>query len=393
MAQDRRPATGKQDNQPPYWSQALRSLREARGITQEDWAAQLGYGRATIRRWEAGQTVPSAEAEAAIVALCDTLRLHRTFEDGLLAGVTVTSEWIADLLTTARLTTHPASPHRPPPDIPTVAPPVFYARNGDASIAYQVIGDGPIDIVVVPGAVSHREIDWEHAGVRGFIHDLARVARVIIFDKRGTGMSDRVSSGTMAERMDDIRAVMAATGSSRAVIVAISEGGPLAILLGATMPKRVSALVLYGTFSRVPAPSPDEPLQPFDHLIQSWGTPHSGFLDRFGPSAAGTPSEREWWARLQRMSASPGAVRDLNRMNAGLDVRAELSMIQAPTLVLHRGGDRVVDIAEGRDLAQTIPGAQFVELPGNDHLPFVGDVESITGAIIDFVVQLQETSG
>ena len=385
MAQGNNLASRKQEKVLPYWSQALRALRDARGITQDGWAAHLGYGRATIRRWEAGQTVPSADAEAAIIALCTERRLFRTFTDGPLAGVNVTPEWIADLLAAARLNPDQAPPVRPAPDPMPAAPPVFYALSDDVAIAYQVIGDGPIDIVVVPGAVSHREIDWEHPGFRSFLDDLSGVGRVIVFDKRGTGMSDRVPTGTMEERMDDIRAVMDAAGSARAAIIGISEGGPLSILFATTWPKRVSALVLYGTYGRVPAPSPDVPLQPFEHLQQAWGTPHSGFLDRFGPSAATDPGEREWWARLQRMSASPGAVRDLNRMNANLDVRSVLTAIHVPTLVLHRAGDRVTYFAEGQDLARRIPGAQLIELPGNDHLPWLGDVAALTGEITYFL--------
>lgn len=393
MAQSNRLTAGRQKKPPPYWSQALRALREARGITQDGWAAQLGFGRATIRRWEAGQTVPSADAETAIISLCTERRLFRMFTDGPLAGISVTPEWIIDLLAAARLNIDAAPPHQPGANLEPAAPPVLYALSDDVAIAYQVIGAGPVDIVVTPGAVSHREVDWEHPGVRAFLHELANIARVIVYDKRGTGMSDRVSTGSMEERMDDIRAVMDAAGSAHAVLVGISEGGPLSILFAATWPKRVSALVLYGAYGRVPAPSPDVPLQPFEHLQQSWGTPHSGFLDRFGPSAAADPVERDWWARLQRMSASPGAVRDLNRMNATLDVRSVLSAIHVPTLVLHRTGDRVTDIGEGRNLARCIPGAQLVELPGNDHLPWIGNIEDISGAITRFVTHLRETPG
>jgi pimeloyl-ACP methyl ester carboxylesterase/DNA-binding XRE family transcriptional regulator len=374
------------DNTPPYWSQALRALREARGITQDGWAAQIGYGRATVRRWESGETVPSAEAENAIICLCKEKRLLRRFEHGPLAGIDVSSEWIADLLSAARL-----RPDAPPHPAPIETPPVRYAISGDVSIAYQVIGDGPVDIVVTPGAVSHRDVDWEHHGIRAFMRDLARIGRVIVFDKRGTGMSDRVPAGTMEERMDDIRAVMEAAGSSRAFLVGISEGGPLSILFAATWPERIFGLVLYGTYARVPAPSPEMAQQPFEHLLHVWGTPDSGFLDRFGPSAAANPDEREWWARLQRMSASPGAVRDLNRMNATLDVRPVLPALHVPTLVIHRTSDRVTEITHGRGLARSIPGAKLVELPGSDHLPYLGDVGAITNAITHFVTETRET--
>lgn len=374
----------------PYWSQALRALREARGITQESWADQLGYGRATVRRWEAGETIPSAHAEAAIIALARERGLFRRFTDGPLAGVTVTAEWIADLLASARLD------GRSSPGTPALAgpPPVRYALSGDVAIAYQVFGDGPLDLVVTPGSVSHREIEWEHPGAVRFYSGLAASARVIVFDKRGTGMSDRVAAGTLEQRVDDIRAVMDAEGVERATLVGVSEGGPMSMLFAATYPQRTRSLVLYGTFAATRPedalpldPSPADIRAEVERLGKTWGSPLSRFLDFFAPSVAGDASQREWWARFERMSASPGAVVALNRMNAQIDVRNVIPSLHLPVVVIHRTGDRVVSVEDGRELARLIPGAQFIELPGDDHLPWVGDVESITAAINRFLTR------
>jgi len=380
----------------PYWSQALRALREARGITQAGWAAQLGYGRATVRRWEAGETVPSADAEAAIVELCRERGLFRRFSDGPLAGVQVNAEWIADLLASARLDGH-ERPDDPRQDRAVTPPPVRYALSGDVAIAYQVFGDGPVDLVVTPGAVSHREVEWEYPGAARFFSRLAEAARVIIFDKRGTGMSDRVAAGTLEERVDDIRAVMDAEGVEQVTLFGISEGGPMSILFAATYPERTRALILYGAFandrrldSSQPEPSREELQAQVERYRRDWGTKEFRFLELYGPSIAGDPEQREWWARYLRMSASPGAVVALGRMNAEIDVRHVLPSLHLPVLVLHRTGDLAVDIATGRHLAQLIPGARFIELPGDDHVPWIGDVDSITGVVADFITDIPE---
>ncbi|MDP8924397.1 MAG: alpha/beta hydrolase [Chloroflexota bacterium] len=195
-------------------------------MTQDGWAVQLGYSRATVKRWEAGEAVPSADAEAAILALCREKNLFRHVAQGLLTGVRVTPEWLADQLAAARLgTDQGSSPPLPARSTPPAS--THYALSGDVAIAYQVFGSGPLDLVVTPGAVSHRELDWEHPGAVRFFDRLATFARVIIFDKRGTGMSDRVAAGTLEERMDDIRAVMDAAGVRRAALFGISEGGPM----------------------------------------------------------------------------------------------------------------------------------------------------------------------
>jgi pimeloyl-ACP methyl ester carboxylesterase/transcriptional regulator with XRE-family HTH domain len=378
----------------PYWSQVLRSLREARGMTQDGWALQLGYGRATVRRWESGETVPSAHAEGKILDLCQERALFRRYTDGPLAGVRVTPDWLSDLLAEARL----GNVERPSPTAPrpiTTAT-TQYARSGDIAIAYQVFGSGPIDLVVTPGTVSHRELEWEHPGFTEFFERLASFARVIIFDKRGTGMSDRVEAGTLEERMDDIRAVMDAAGSHRAALFGVSEGGPMSILFAATYPERTRALLLYGAYAcewhptEYPLGAPLPPLENrAERLRDVWGRPDSGFVNRYAPSVANDPAAHEWWARYLRISASPGAAIALITMNASIDVRHILPTIRVPTLVMHRRGDRAVEIEHGRYLAEHIPGARYVELEGIDHLPIYGDIESVTRETGAFLKDLE----
>jgi pimeloyl-ACP methyl ester carboxylesterase/DNA-binding XRE family transcriptional regulator len=396
MAHTRRAAVPRDPSDPrPYWSQALRALREARGITQAGWAMQLGYGRSTIKRWETGEAVPTAAAEAALIALCREKDLFRDIAWGPLAGVSATPTWLSDLLTRARLD----GGHVQLPPRHTVAPPIVqYALSGEVAIAYQVFGTGPIDLVVTPGFISHRELDWEHPGAVRFFERLAAVARVIVFDKRGTGMSDRVAVATLDERIDDIRAVMDAAGSERAALLGLSEGGPMATLFAATYPVRTTALVLYGAFARMlraadyPFGPPTEVRhQQSDDLRRSWGTPDPGFLERYGPSVAADPRQRAWWARYLRLSASPGAVAALAQMNLQIDIRPVLPAVRVPALVLHRTDDRAVEIARGRHVAESIPGAQFVELPGVDHLAWLGDVDSITDAMAAFLTGMPTT--
>lgn len=358
-------------------------------MTQDGWALELGYGRATVRRWEAGETIPSAHAEEQILSLCHERALYRRFTDGPMAGVHVTPEWLADLLASARLEN--AEGPSPSASSAISAPETRYALSGDVAIAYQVFGTGPIDLVVTPGLVSHRELDWEHPAFARFLSRLATFARVVIFDKRGTGMSDRVAAGTLEERMDDIRAVMDAAGMRRATLFGISEGGPMSILFAATYPERTRALVLYGAYARDwhpvqhPLGTPMPPMQEvIDRIRRDWGVPGPGFLRRYAPSLAGDPDEQEWWARYQRISASPGAAIALVAMNRDIDIRHVLPAIRVPTLVLHRRGDQAVDVEHGRYLAEQIPGARYVELDGIDHLPMFGDLASIADEVESF---------
>jgi pimeloyl-ACP methyl ester carboxylesterase/transcriptional regulator with XRE-family HTH domain len=376
----------------PYWSQVLRALREARGITQDGWAMQIGYGRATVKRWEAGETVPSADAEAKIISLCHERALFRPFKVGPLAGVRVTPDWLSDLLASARLEHASSQPHSTAQSTSYANTTTQYALSNDVAIAYQVFGAGPIDLVVTPGLVSHRELEWEHQRFAELLNRFASVGRVAIFDKRGTGMSDRVAAGTLEERMDDIRAVMDAAGMQRAVLVGVSEGGPLSILFAATYPERTQALVLYGAFACEWHPELHplgKPLAPIEDRVRqirgSWGKNATGFLQMFAPSVADDPAEQKWWARYCRISASPGAAATLITMNSEIDVRHVLPAIKVPTLVLHRRGDRATEVEYGQYLARHIPGARYIEMDGNDHLPMYGNLDQLIGEIRTFV--------
>jgi pimeloyl-ACP methyl ester carboxylesterase/class 3 adenylate cyclase len=265
-------------------------------------------------------------------------------------------------------------------------PETRYAKSGDVHIAYQVVGSGPTDLVLVPGFISHIEEWWEEPLSARFLERLASFSRLILFDKRGTGLSDREAGvPTLEQRMDDVRAVLAAAGSERAAVLGVSEGGAMSALFAATYPERTAALVLYGTFAEfcswVPTP---EHLEHFLHAIdEGWGTGRS--LPHFAPSVADDSRFRRWWARYERLGASPGAAMALMRMNSEIDVRHVLPAIRVPTLVLHRTGDVTVDVEAGRYQAAHIPGATYVELPGVDHLPFVGDAEAVLDEIEEFL--------
>ncbi|MGH2686846.1 MAG: adenylate/guanylate cyclase domain-containing protein [Actinomycetota bacterium] len=268
-------------------------------------------------------------------------------------------------------------------------PKTHYARNGDVSIAYQIVGDGPFDLVVVPGSITHLEYFWTDPDCARFSERFASFARVITFDKRGTGMSDReFGIATLEERMDDVRAVMDAAGSERAAVFGASEGGAMAALFAATHPSRTTALVLYGAFPRVLA-APDWPGVPpeeWDARQQEAQTRFGGGvpLEEWAPSAA-TPERQAWWGTLERVGASPGATRVLMAMVRDIDIRAVLPTISVPTLVLHRRGDRVVPVLAGHYMASVIPGARLVELPGDDHLPMYGDVDALLGEVEEFL--------
>jgi pimeloyl-ACP methyl ester carboxylesterase len=273
-----------------------------------------------------------------------------------------------------------------------VAPEVRYARSGDVSIAYATLGDGPFDLVWTPGALSHLDLMWEDEHRAGFFGALASFSRVILFDKRGTGLSDRVAGvADLETRMDDIRAVMDAAGSESAAVCGVSEGGPMALLFAATYPERVRALVTYGSLPRF-VRGPNFP----------WGHPKHEYLAWYEAEAAAWGTEenaREWLesqgmdtspeavrerARGDRLRISPGAYLQLGRMNAEIDVRPVLSTIRVPTLVLHRQEDPI-PIEGARWMSEQIPGARFVELPGGPHMPYYGDSESVVNAIREFV--------
>ena len=276
-------------------------------------------------------------------------------------------------------------------------PETRYARSGDVNIAYQVLGDGPVDLVFAPGFVSNVELGWTVPGRGDFLRALASFARVIQFDKRGTGMSDRVRDlPTLETRMDDVRAVMDATRSERAALFGVDTGGTMSLLFAATYPERTSALVLYGAFART-LWAPDYPwglteqeyLLRIEEVESSWGLRKYGreIAGRYSPSIG--DEERDAWAAYLRQSASPGAIASFERMNMEIDVRQVLPAIHTPTLVLHRTGDRVVDIGAGRFLAEQIPGARFVELPGEDHSPFTGGFEPLVQATEQFLREVR----
>jgi pimeloyl-ACP methyl ester carboxylesterase len=273
------------------------------------------------------------------------------------------------------------------------APETSYAKSGDVNIAYQVVGEGPLDLVFVPGWVSHLEYFWEEPSFARFLRRLASFSRLILFDKRGTGLSDRVALDdlpTLEQRMDDVRAVMDAVGSRRAALMGTSEGGPLCLVFAATYPERTAALVMVGAYARrlwaedYPIGASADDYNAFlEDVRLNWGGPVG--LDRRAPSVAHDERFRTWWATYLRMSASPGAAYALTRMNGQVDARHALPAISAPTLVIHRTGDRSLPVEGARYMAERIRGAKLVELPGDDHLPYVGDQDEILDEIEEFL--------
>jgi class 3 adenylate cyclase len=280
------------------------------------------------------------------------------------------------------------------------APEVRYAKSGDVSIAYQVVGEGSFDIVYVPGSFSNVELSWTNPRIAAFYRRLASIGRLILFDKRGTGLSDRVADiPSLETRMDDVRAVMDAVGSERAAIFGISEGGPMTLLFAATYPDRAWAAVIYGGFVRGTW-SPEFPYEPtvaeYDQSIatipQSWASREQVVrtMQWLVPSAAEDEEEIAWWERYIRHSVSPGAAVALTRMRADIDVSAVLPAIPIPTLIVHREADQGSDVRAGRYMAEKIPGARYVELPGVDHAPWYGGSDAILDAIDDFLIEAWE---
>jgi pimeloyl-ACP methyl ester carboxylesterase len=280
----------------------------------------------------------------------------------------------------------------PPPEraLPMV-PRVRYARSGSVNIAYQVVGDGPLDLVFVMGWVSHLEYFWREPSFARFLTRLASFSRLILLDKRGTGLSDPVAElPTLEQRMDDLRAVMDAVGSERAALMGVSEGGPMCGLFAATYPEKAEALVMIGTYAKrvrsddYPWGTTREEREAFgDEIVRGWGGPVG--IEARAPGRATDPEFRRWWASYLRMGASPGAALGLTRMNAEIDVRHVLPTVRVPTLVLHRTHDRCLQVEEGRYVASLVPGARMVELPGEDHLPFVGDQDAMLSEIETFL--------
>ena len=260
-----------------------------------------------------------------------------------------------------------------------------YAKSGDVHIAYQVFGNGSIDLVFAPGFISHIENYWDHPELARWLLRLGSFARVVIFDKRGTGLSDPVPEiPSLEQRMDDVRAVMDAVGIESAAQLGISEGGALAALFAATYPERCQRLVLYGTFARWPITA--DALEPYlKYVDRDWGTGRS--LPIWAPSRRDDPTLQQWWGRFERLGASPSAAMAVLQMASQIDVTDILSSVHVPTLIIHCTEDTLINVECGRFLAQHIPGARLIELPGEDHLFFVhekiGDCieEFLTGSI------------
>jgi pimeloyl-ACP methyl ester carboxylesterase len=276
-------------------------------------------------------------------------------------------------------------------------PETFYTRNGEVDIAYQVIGDGPIDLVFIEGFMTHLDVYWELPSYRRFCERLARFTRLVRFDKRGMGLSDRTRIGTLEERMDDARAVLDALGSDRAVFLGESEGGPMSLLFAATYPERTRALILCGAEVRerkdADWPWGESTPEDFESYMQTfpqeWGRSVAfSWLDAAVPSLADDQG-RSWAARLMRHAMSPGAAADFCRMAFDIDVRHVLSAINVPTLVLHHAGDRICHVENARYLASHIPAAKYVELPGEDHVPWFGGDDMLT-EIEEFVTGVRE---
>jgi pimeloyl-ACP methyl ester carboxylesterase/DNA-binding CsgD family transcriptional regulator len=261
-------------------------------------------------------------------------------------------------------------------------------------IAYQVVGEGAVDLVFVPPWVSHLEALWEEPGFARMCRRLAAFSRLILVDRRGVGLSDRlpvVGAGDLDDGVADIEAVLDAVGTRRAALFSGNVGGgQICMLFAARRPERTAALVLFGTFARA-AWAPDQPWAPSPLALErtaarveaTWGG--SFLMPVVAPSRVGDERFVEWWARYQRVAASPGTAAAIIRALADVDVRDELGRIDVPSLVIHRTGDRIWDVRGGRALAAAIPGAQYVELPGDDDLPFVGDSDAVVDAIEQFL--------
>jgi pimeloyl-ACP methyl ester carboxylesterase len=266
-----------------------------------------------------------------------------------------------------------------------------YAKNGSVHIAYQVLGSGPVDLVYIPGIFTHLEHQWDEPSFARFLRRLASFTRLLLLDPRGIGLSDRAAELPLFEdQMDDLRAVLDAVGSERAVVFGVSQGGPMAVLFAATHPDRTAGLILYGTYPTVKS-DPDMPwgrseawiAEYLRQLDEQWGT--GSFGAQVAPSRAGDRTFRAWWARLERVAAGPGNAMAYARANLQVDVRPVLPAISVPTLVLHRRDDTYRDARNATYISERIAGSRLVELDGVDHLPFVGDADALVDEIQEFL--------
>ena len=265
---------------------------------------------------------------------------------------------------------------------PTQVPPIRFAEARGARLAYQDFGEGPATVVSIPPTAQNIEMAWERPEIRRMLERFASFSRFIVFDKRGTGCSDRRSRvNPIDERVEDVRAVMDAAGVDRAHFFVQSEGGPMALMFAATYPDRVLSLTLNGSYAGLLAPdTAEDELEAIRHrqavFVDQWGTPDSHVVDRFAPSLAGDPEFRTWHQRYERNAASTESLRELLDLATTMDVREVLPGLDVPTLVLHRTGDRAIPVERGRELAAAIPRARYVELPGEDHFCYAGDLDT-----------------
>jgi class 3 adenylate cyclase/pimeloyl-ACP methyl ester carboxylesterase len=267
-----------------------------------------------------------------------------------------------------------------------VLPVTQYALSGDVNIAYQTMGDGPLDLILVPGIISHVEFHHEFPGYTAFLRRLSKFSRVVTFDKRGQGLSDRISGfPSLEQRIDDVRAIMDDIGSRQAVLMGFSEGSPMSALFAATHPDRVSRLILFGGFAK----SISTP-EMVEQRLKLFGT--GAVIKQLMPDQADNPEAVAQMAKFQRLSASPGSLRAYSLLNIHIDVTSILPSVRVPTLVLHRRTDAMVSIELGRNLAAQMPGAKFIEYPNGNHAFWTGDVETLIGDIEEFVTGHRESS-
>ena len=274
-------------------------------------------------------------------------------------------------------------------------PETRYAKSGDVHIAYQVFGDGPFDLVFLPTYVTHVEYMWEEPAHARFFQRLASFSRLILLDKRGTGLSDRVTdAATLEERMEDVHAVLNAVGSRQAALLGASDGGTMAALFAATYPERTRALILYASIAAAAhsdehpwGHTPQQMVETLGLIEQGWGKREfaMAFLAIEAPSVAADERFQDWWMRFLRLAASPGAAVALMRVNMQIDITRILPAIRVPTLIVHRKDDLCVPLDWSRYLARRILNARLVELAGQDHVPVVGDAEALLGEIEEFL--------